>query len=69
MSQIKAAVERIEKLGLRLRVSELDVGTTGNTEAAFRKQAEMYSNLMKLLTKHSEHFDAVQVLGLNEHRL
>ena len=66
MSQIKAAVERIEKLGLRLRVSELDVGTTGNTEAAFRKQAEMYSNLMKLLTKHSEHFDAVQVWGLND---
>ena len=66
MSQIKAAVERIEQLGLRLRVSELDVGVSGNTEAAFKKQAEFYANLMKLLIKHSDSFEAVQVWGLND---
>ena len=66
MSQIKAAVERIEQLGLRLRVSELDVGASGNTEAAFKKQAEFYANLMKLLIKHSDSFEAVQVWGLND---
>lgn len=66
MSQIKAAVERIEQLGLRLRVSELDIGAGGNSEAAFRKQAEMYANIMKLLRKHSGSFDAVQVWGLND---
>ena len=66
MSQIKAAVERIEQLGLRLRVSELDVGASGNTEAAFKKQAAFYANLMKLLIKHSDSFEAVQVWGLND---
>ena len=66
MSQIKVAVERIEQLGLRLRVSELDVGTGGNTEAALRKQAQMYANIMKLLIRHSESFEAVQVWGLND---
>ena len=66
MRQIKAAVERIEQLGLRLRVSELDIGAGGNSEAAFRKQAEMYANIMKLLRTHSGSFDAVQIWGLND---
>ena len=66
MIQIKVAVERIAALGLRLRVSELDIGTSGNSETAFREQADMYANVMKLILSHSEQFDAVQVWGLND---
>ena len=66
ISQIKAAVERIAKTGLSMRVSELDICTGGNTEGEFRKQAQMYASIMKLLIKHSEQLDAVQVWGLND---
>ena len=66
MSQIKVAVERIEQLGLRLRVSELDVGTGSNTEASFTRQAKKYADIMKLLIRYSDQFEAVQVWGLND---
>ena len=66
MSQIRVAVNRMAKLELRLRVSELDIGVSGKSEGAFRQQAEFYADIMKLLAEYSEYFEAVQVWGLND---
>ena len=64
--QIKTAVETIADLGISLRVSELDVGVDSNTEASFRRQAQYYANVMKILIAHSDQFEAVQVWGLTD---
>ena len=66
MEQIRDSVQEIAALGLRLRVSELDVGTGGNSEESFLKQAKKYSNIMKVLGKFSDQLDAVQVWGLTD---
>ena len=66
IQQIKTAVETIAELNLRLRVSELDVTVGNNSEASFRKQAQYYANVMKILIAHIDQFEAVQVWGLTD---
>ena len=66
MGQITAAVERVAALGLRLRVSELDITVDGNDEASFTRQAGMYAEIMKLLSEHADQFEAVQFWGLTD---
>lgn len=66
MAQITTSVQRIAALGLRLRVSELDVGVDNNSEASFRMQAEKYAQIMKLLIQYSDQFEAVQVWGITD---
>lgn len=66
MEMISASVERIAGMGLKLRVSELDVGTDGNTESSFTKQAEKYAAIMRLLLDHKDQMEAVQVWGLTD---
>lgn len=64
IQMIQSAVERIAKLNIRLRVSELDVTVDNNSEASFTKQAKYYADVMKILIAHSDQFEAVQVWGL-----
>ena len=64
IQQIRTAVETIGALGLRLRVSELDVTVGNNSEDSFKKQAKYYADVMKILLDHSDQFEAVQVWGL-----
>ena len=66
MDQLLTCVTRIAGLGLRLRVSELDIGVNGNTEADFAKQAEKYARVMKLFSKFADQIEAVQVWGLTD---
>ena len=66
MDLIQKSVEEIAALGLRLRVSEMDIGVDGNTEASFRKQAEKYAGIMKLLLRYADQVEAVQVWGLTD---
>ena len=63
---ITAAVEKIAGLGIRLRVSELDVGTGKNTETSLLKQKERYYEIMQLLLRFSDQFEAVQVWGVSD---
>ena len=65
-AMIKACVDQVAKTGLKLRVSELDIGTSGNSEASFNKQAQKYAEVMKILIAHSDQFEAVQVWGLTD---
>ncbi len=66
MEMIAKAVEEIAGLGLKLRVSELDVGVSSKTETAFMKQAEKYAAIMRLMLAYSDQTEAVQVWGLTD---
>ena len=64
--EIANAVKTVAALGVKLRVSELDVGTAGNSETSFQKQAEKYAAVMKIILEYSDQFEAVQVWGLTD---
>ena len=66
IQQIQTAVDTIARLGIRLRVSELDVGISNNSASSLKKQAKYYAEVMKILVGHNEQFEAVQVWGLND---
>ena len=66
LAQITASVERIAALGLRLRVSELDITVDDNGEDSFTRQAALYGDIMRLLLKHADQFEAVQFWGLTD---
>ena len=66
LSQIRTSVEDIAALGLKLRVSELDVGVKSNSASSFTSQAKFYADLMKMLLSHSDQLEAVQVWGLTD---
>lgn len=66
MSQITTAVETVAALGLKLRVSELDIGVDGNSETSFEKQAVKYAQIMQLLRRFSDQVEAVQVWGITD---
>ena len=65
-AQIKACVKAVANTGLKLRVSEMDIGVNSNSEASFIKQAEKYAYVMKVLIEYSDQFEAVQVWGLTD---
>ena len=66
LAQITASVERIAAMGLRLRVSELDITVDDNGEESFTRQAALYGDIMRLLLKHADQFEAVQFWGLTD---
>ena len=66
MQAIESCVRRIAALGLRLRVSELDIGIPSTSEADLVKQAKMYAEIMKLMKSVSSQTDAVQVWGVTD---
>ena len=65
-AQIKACVERIGALGLRLRVSELDVTVKTNSEEDFARQAAYYADVMQILLPWADQIEAVQVWGVTD---
>ncbi len=66
VDQIRTSVETVAELGLKLRVSELDVGVGSNSETALRSQAVLYAEVMKILKEYSHQVEAVQVWGLTD---
>ena len=66
MEMITNAVEQIAALGIKLRVSELDVGIGNATEEQLMKQKEKYKDVMKLMLRFADQTEAVQVWGLTD---
>jgi len=62
---IKEMAKRTLKDGtpLRLRISELDVGITANTEYYWNTQAEFYDELFKLYVEYADQMEAVHTWG------
>lgn len=61
---LKKAFDRISSLGLRLRISELDVNVFADTDITRRAQARQYANLMSLYKQYADVIDAVQIWGI-----
>ncbi|MDO5326282.1 MAG: endo-1,4-beta-xylanase [Clostridia bacterium] len=66
MQQITASVEKIASLGIRLRVSELDIGIDSESEENLQKQAQKYAQIMLLLNRFRDQVEAVQVWGITD---
>ena len=64
--KINTALKTITDLGLRIRVSELDIGVTNNTQSEFEAQARRYAQIMKLLLNYSDSLEAVQIWGITD---
>ena len=60
------AVEKIAALGMKLRVSELDIGVSKNDAANFDKQAKRFKEMLNLMLKFADQTEAVQVWGLTD---
>ena len=65
LEMIENALEKISALGLKLRVSELDIGAGWN-EKSLMQQKEAYKEILKLMLKYAEQTEAVQVWGLTD---
>lgn len=66
ISAVRSAFDRISALGLRLRVSELDMACTADTDSTRALQAGRYGELMKLYAEYADRLDAVQVWGVSD---
>ena len=64
MDMITRAVEKIASLGLKLRVSELDINAGKPTEQNFQSQKNKYKQVMKLMLRFKDQTEAVQVWGV-----
>ena len=63
---IITAVEKIAALGIKLRVSELDIGITKYTETSLKAQADKYRVMMELMLRFADQTEAVQVWGITD---
>lgn len=66
VQMIGNAVEKIASLGLKLRVSEMDIGMDRYTEQNLQKQAVKYGQIMQVLLQYSEQVEAVEVWGITD---
>jgi len=64
--QVRRAFERIAAKGLRLRVSELDVGITADNDMNRLSQATRYTELFEIFMDFADQLEAVQVWGLTD---
>ena len=65
-SAIEKAFRRIAALGLRLRISELDVTIPDQSEASLEAQAKLYGQVMKLAVSFADQVEGVQVWGVTD---
>ena len=63
---LETAIKRIAEKGLKLRISELDIEISKNTDMNHQSQASRYESLMKLFLKYADDILAVQVWGVTD---
>ena len=66
ISAYEKAVKLFTELGVDLQVTELDVTTSDNSEESFKKQAQYYGDIMKVLIKYSKNISTVVVWGTTD---
>lgn len=66
LAMIRSAVQSIASLGLRMRISELDITVSDATDYNFREQAVMYRGIMDIILPYADQIDAVQVWGVTD---
>ena len=84
LEDVDKAIADYASLGLKVAITELDVtstgtnsgafgggrgaGNAGNSEEAFKKQAEMYKKLFEIFLKHADVIDRVTFWGISDGR-
>ncbi|MCQ2458059.1 MAG: endo-1,4-beta-xylanase [Clostridia bacterium] len=66
VDEVRKAFDRISALGLSLRVSELDIAVTADTDKTREEQAARYAELTELWLGYADRLDAVQVWGVSD---
>nr|AHF25644.1 endo-1,4-beta-xylanase [uncultured bacterium Contigcl_24] len=66
VEMIDNALDKISGMGLKLRVSELDIGAGKKTEKVLMMQKEAFKAIMQLMLKYADQTEAVQVWGLKD---
>ena len=66
VDEVRKAFDRISALGLSLRISELDLAVTADTDKTREVQAARYAELMELWLNYADKLDAVQVWGVSD---
>ena len=66
VDEVRKAFDRISALGLSLRISELDLAVTADTDKTREVQAARYAELMELWLNYADKLDAVQIWGVSD---
>ncbi len=66
VGMVENAIKKISALGLKLRVSEMDIKITTRSASAYQIQAARYKELMDLFVKYDKDFIAVQIWGATD---
>ncbi len=66
VKNVEASIERFIAAGVKVSITELDVGTTDKTEAGYIKQAQVYAQLFQVYKKHSDDIERVTFWGLTD---
>jgi endo-1,4-beta-xylanase len=66
MQQLQSAMDKVIALGLRLRMSELDILVDSASEENFEKQAGRYDQILTLFREYAQHIDAVHTWGVSD---
>lgn len=66
VSQITAAFDRFAALGISIRITELDIEATSNSEEEMLNQAYRYADLMAAFQEYSDIIDAVVFWGISD---
>lgn len=63
VAMVENAMKQITDLGLKIRISEMDIKVNSKNDASFKAQADVYRDLMKLFLKYDQDIIAVQIWG------
>lgn len=66
VSLVENALQQITSLGLKIRVSEMDIKVSSKSDTNFQVQARRYKELMDLFLKYDEDIIAVQIWGTTD---
>lgn len=66
VSLVESAIRQISALGLKIRVSEMDIKVSSKSDANFNLQAKRYRELMDLFLKYDKDIIAVQIWGVTD---
>lgn len=66
VSLVESAIRQITSLGLKIRISEMDIKVSSRSEANFNAQARRYKELMDLFMKYENDIIAVQIWGVTD---
>lgn len=66
MEQLKTAMDQVIALGLRLRMSEMDILVDAASDENFERQARRYGEILALFRDYAQHIDAVHTWGVTD---